>query len=278
MILPLRFSQGSAVENTASPAISKFFCASAQYCESPQDGIPFLTANKLKIIAIMAMFFDHFVAVFLPHSTVLGLALRFPGRIAAPIMCYFIAEGFHYTSDRKKYILRLLIFAFISHIPFNLCFGYAFFQATSVIWGLSMGLVALTAMKDERLPILFKPIILGICCLLSVTANWNYISVLWIVSFGLLRGNFRNQIIGFCAIGILFHLIPTYLNFGFTHEGYPHWYQLGIFLTIPLLAMYNGRLGKKSPVISWAFYIFYPSHLLLIYFLKSFTQLSIIFR
>ena len=79
-----------------------------------------LTANELKIIAIMAMFFDHFCAVFLDHSTIIGLMSRTPGRIAAPIFCYFIAEGYHYTSNREKYISRLLIFAAISHLPYNL--------------------------------------------------------------------------------------------------------------------------------------------------------------
>lgn len=237
-----------------------------------------LTANKLKIIAIIAMFFDHFFAIFLAHNTIIGLASRTPGRIAAPIICYFIAEGYHYTSNREKYILRLLIFAAISHIPYILLFGFTFFQATSIIWGLAMGLIALTAVKSDKLPLLIKPIVVAACCALALTANWNYVAVLWIVAFGLFYGNFNRQILAFCAVGIVFHLIPTYLNFGPIHEGYPHWYQLGIFLAIPLLALYNGKLGRKSKIISWSFYVFYPGHLLLIYLLDRFTSLSTLFR
>ena len=236
-----------------------------------------LTANMLKVISIIAMFFDHFVAVFISHDTLLGLMLRFPGRIAAPIICYFIAEGYHYTSNRRKYIERLLIFALISHLPYNLCFGYSFFQATSIIWGLAMGLIALTALKSDKLHILIKPIVLAACSLLAITANWNYISVLWIVVFGLFRGNFKLQMVGFTVVAVFFHLIPTYLNFGPIHEGYPHWYQIGVFLAIPFLAKYNGKLGKKSKVLSRAFYVFYPGHLIFLYLLNRFTALSELF-
>lgn len=237
-----------------------------------------LTANELKIIAIAAMFFDHFCAVFLDHGTIIGLVSRTPGRIAAPIFCYFVSEGYHYTSNREKYISRLLIFAAISHLPYNLAFGFTFFQATSIIWGLAMGLVALAAVKSDKLPLLVKPVVVAACCALAVTANWNYVAVLWIVAFGLFHGNFKKQILAFCAIGIVFHLIPIYLNFGSMHDGYPHWwYQIGIFLAIPLLALYSGKLGKKSKTMSWFFYVFYPGHLLLIYLLDRFTSLSTLF-
>lgn len=40
-----------------------------------------------------------------------------------------------------------------------------------------------------------------------------------------------------------------------------------VYLSIPLLMLYNGKKGKES---KWLFYIFYPAHLLLIYFLKLF--------
>ena len=80
------------------------------------------------------------------------------------------------------------------------------------------------------------------------------------------------------AVAVIVHLIPTYINFGPIHEGYPHWYQLGVFLAIPLLAFYNGQLGKKSKVMSWSFYVFYPAHLILIYLLDRFTTLSLLVR
>ncbi|MBO5523711.1 MAG: hypothetical protein J5986_08580 [Roseburia sp.] len=230
-----------------------------------------LNANQLKMIAIIAMLFDHFMALFADHGTMTGIVFRIPGRIVAPIMCFFIAEGYYYTSNRGKYVLRLFLFALISHIPYVLCFRYNFFQATSVIWGLMLGLIALTAVKEKRLHPVVKIMILGICCALAVTANWNYVAVLWIVGFGIYHNRFKQQMIAFSIIGIVFHIIPTFINFGWAHEGYPHWYQFGIFLAIPLLALYNGKRGKKSKAVSWFFYIFYPMHLIILFILKEIT-------
>jgi len=220
------------------------------------------------------MFVDHFATVFLPHNNVVSLVLRTFGRTVAPVMCYFIAQGYFSTSNLKKYTTRLLIFAAISHLPYNLAFGYTFFQATSVIWPLAMGLVALTAIRRQDLHILVKLIVLALCCAVSIRANWNFVAVLWIVAFGLFHGNFMKQIIAFCVVGIVFHLALTFNRFGFFHEVFPQWHQLGIFLAIPMLMMYNGKLGKKSKVMSWAFYVFYPAHLLLLFILNRFTPLA----
>lgn len=220
----------------------------------------------------MAMLFDHSMALFMSHDTVIGMMLRIPGRIVAPVMCYFIAEGYHYTSNRINYICRLLLFAAISHIPYVLCFNYKFFQATSVIWGLALGLISLTVIKGKKFHLFFKIFVLVLCCGLSITANWNYVAVLWIVGFGLYHNRFKQQVIIFSIIGIFLHIIPTFLNFGFTHEGYPHWYQFTIFLSIPLLGMYNGTRGKKTKAVTWFFYIFYPAHLLLLFVLREFIS------
>ncbi len=99
-----------------------------------------LTGNQLKIVAVIAMTFDHIMGGFVPHDTMAGLALRFPGCVAAPIMCYMVSEGWRYTSDRKRYFLRLLIFSALSHFPYNLYFGFSPFQATSVIWAQPWGM------------------------------------------------------------------------------------------------------------------------------------------
>lgn len=227
------------------------------------------TSTQLKRIALGAMFFDHFVGVFISHDTIWGMALRIPGRIVAPIMCYMISEGFYHTSDIKKYLRRLYFFALISHIPFNLCIGMGF-PTTSVMCGLALGLTALVAVKKESLRLIYKLGAVLICCALSFYANWNFVAVLWIVFFGIYHGNFKKQMIAFSVIGFLLHIVPTftYLDFGFEHSTQPHWYQIFIFMAIPLLAMYNGKKGTTSRAAAQFFYWFYPLHLLLIYALR----------
>ena len=234
-----------------------------------------LSVNQLKIIAAAAMFLDHFASVFLPHNELLSLVFRVLGRTAAPVFCFFIAQGYYYTSNLKKYIIRLLIFALISHIPYNLAFGLSLspLAATSVIWPLAMGLMALAAIKSEKIHFIFKLLITGACCALSYTANWNFFAVLWIVGFGIYHGNFRRQIASFCIIGAAY-LAWQLRRYGFFHTIYPQWFQPGIFLAIPLLALYSGRQGKKSKFTAWFFYVFYPAHLILLFLLNHFTPLK----
>ncbi len=148
-------------------------------------------------------------------------------------------------------------------------------KISSKAFNIAFLVFALKVMKNENLHILIRLCILALCCLLAITANWNYISVLWIVGFGIFYGDFNKQIISFVVVAIFFHILPTFLNFGFTHDGYPHWYQLGVFLAIPLLMHYNGKRGKEIINLGrYGFYIFYPAHLIFLYLLNIFTPLK----
>ena len=111
-----------------------------------------LNGNQLKSIALAAMTVDHVVSVVYPGYPMVWwiLLLHVFGRLAAPVFWFFIAEGYHYTHNRKKYALRLLVFALISHFAYNFAFGIPFipfrtsvFNQTSVIWPLFWGVVAL---------------------------------------------------------------------------------------------------------------------------------------
>lgn len=215
-----------------------------------------LTTRTLKNIAITVMFFDHFVSVFAAGLPVWGHLLRLPGRLAAPIMCYLIAEGFAHTSNLPRYLGRLFVFALLSHFPYVWYYGLDPLHATSVIWSLFLGLLAL-AVLHGRLLGFGKLAFVLLCCLLAWPADWNYIAVLWIVWFGLTRGRFRLQMAGFAGIGVFLFVLPAIVR-----EGWGQAFQLGILLAVPLLARYNGRLGRRSALSKWGFYLFYPAHLL----------------
>lgn len=235
-----------------------------------------LNVNQLKIIAIVAMTIDHIAAVFLPEGP-LKIILRCIGRLAAPIMCYMIAEGYHHTSNRRRYLLRLLIFALIAHIPFNLTMYGTLnpLYATSVMWSLAMGLLALMIVKDDRLHPLFRIGGLAICCLLAYTANWNYIAVLWVVLFGWYHGNKKMQMLSFALVALAFHIpqhfLPLVLGWR-TAANFKNWYQPGVFLAIPLLLAYDGSHGKKSRFMKQIFYWYYPFHLLVLYIADWFMK------
>ncbi|MCR2807929.1 conjugal transfer protein TraX [Paenibacillus soyae] len=221
-----------------------------------------LTANVLKVIAIVAMFVDHASYWIVPKGTAPDLIVHFIGRLAAPIMCYLIAEGYRHTSNIRKYIFRLFLFAVVSHFPYVLFFELKWWQATSVMWGLLMGLVALTVSRLPNVPVVARLSAVLACCLFAWTADWNYIAVLWILVFGWFHGRFVWQMAGYAAIGGLFYLLPL------THLGSDCFYRFGILFAIPLFAMYNGTRGRKSGLIKWGFYVFYPVHLLVLHLLK----------
>ncbi|MCM3033350.1 TraX family protein [Niallia sp. MER 6] len=232
------------------------------------ENLKLVNSNVLKLIAILSMVVDHIAVGFVPSGTTLELILRTIGRLAAPIIFYLIAEGYFYTSNVKKYLKRLFIFAVISHFPFVMYFGISWFQGTSVIWTLFLGLVALTIVQKPSISVFDKVMFVALCCLLAWMADWNYIGVLWIMFFGVFRGRFQLQILNFVLIGIFLYAIP-----GIYTSGLNSVFRLGFLLVIPLLALYNGKQGRKSKVFKWGFYFFYPLHLLLLYILKYYISI-----
>ena len=229
-----------------------------------------ITSNALKLMAITLMLWDHIVTGWLPQNTLLYFFLHIPGRVVAPIMCYMIAEGYHYTHDLKKYLGKLLLFAIPSHFLY-LWYFYPrlwanplnWWRATSVLWSLALGLAALAAVKKTNWHWGLRLAAVLACCFLAMTADWNFIAVLWIVNFGVFRENRKMQMIGFSLVGLLFYILPTVYR-----DGAAGFSSLGIFLAIPLLACYHGRRGRKSKSLQYAFYVFYPLHLFILALLK----------
>lgn len=228
-----------------------------------------LDGNALKLIAITAMLFDHLVYLFsfgiplVQTGTFLWSLLHIPGKIVAPIMCYFIAEGYHYTSDKWKYLKRLLLFAVISHFPYVLYFQCTWWKTTSIMWGLAMGLGALMAVKSRRLSGLARGGIFLLCCGASLVSTYDVLVVLWIVAFGLYRGDFKRQMQALCLITFIGG--PSALLPGLVTTGWLDFYRAGTLLAIPLLALYNGQRGSHSAFAKYAFYVFFPLHHLILY-------------
>ena len=227
-----------------------------------------INANQLKLIAIITMVIDHCAVVFLPDDFPGMLALRMIGRLTAPIMCFFIAEGYFHTSNLHKYMTRLMLIALVAHIPHNLCLSqnvWRFWEATDVMFALLFGLIALSAYKSERFTMWQKLLIVFVCCLLAYSADWNYIAVLWILGFGIFHGDIRKQLISFSAVGGL------YLLQAFIYQGdLSILRRSGVFFAIPFLLLYNGEKGRKNNLIKWGFYWFYPLHLLVIFLIHQF--------
>lgn len=225
-----------------------------------------LSSYHLKMIAIIAMAIDHIAWAFVPTESALGIVMHVIGRLTAPIMSYFIAEGFYYTHNLKKYIIRMAIFAAVSHFAFSYYETGTFTntETTSVIYTLLLGLLALSVWYSSKLTIGYKVLLIVLLCVFAMYGDWWFLTVLWTLFFGVFRGNKKKQFISFGVVGLVVWLIPLLYSLNYNPA---HWYrnlfQLGIYLAIPLLYKYNGSLGGNKNM-KWLFYIFYPAHLFVI--------------
>jgi len=215
----------------------------------------------------MAMLSDHIAMLFMAEYPPVYFMMRLIGRLTGATMCFFIAEGFHYTRSKKKYGMRLGIFALISQVAYAYCHTGALFTASlftdwNVIFTFFVGfLILLTYEKIINKPA--KWFVIGLLCAVSYFGDWMIIAPLWILCFYIFRDNKKKR---FMVFGILAALevascIPFIISNGEA-------WQIGVLFVIPLLWLYNGESGKKSAIHKWSFYLFYPLHLLVLGIIK----------
>ena len=233
-----------------------------------------LNSNQIKMIAILAMTIDHIAWLMFPgyQSDMVPVIMHIMGRITCPIMCYFIAEGYHYTKDISKYTRRLFVFAFLSHFAYRFFFAdftdwksfipfYSgeVFDQTSVMWSLAWGLVMLRVAYSEKIRETIKPVLIILICLITFPSDWSCIASLCILAFGTNRGDFKKQMrwmVFYVAVYAIVYFAALDKRYGLI--------QMAVVLAIPVLWMYNGQRGcsrRRNTVMKWLFYIYYPLHL-----------------
>lgn len=260
-----------------------------------------LNRTQIKYIAILLMLFDHVAAMFVQPGTAYYF-MRTLGRITAPVMAFFIAEGYRHTRDVRKYLLRLAIFALISAVPFrlfesgtakpfeilegsatarNACALYfsgadrtLVLYKGGVITTLFLGLLAIVIWDRSEMDGLFKLVLTFLICWVAGFYDWSCWGVLYCLGFYFAGENRTVKWSLFTAVTLLyvFNIKPFGLEFNFTPSFQAM--RLGTFLVIPLLDFgYNGRGGRKSGFNRWFFYAFYPAHLLALYLIGRLIQI-----
>lgn len=233
----------------------------------------------LKMIAIITMAIDHIGAIIVENMAAQKQAqvlwtmdswLRGIGRLAFPLFCFFIVEGFQYTHDRRRYAVRLGIFAVISEVPFDLAFngGPFYIYDNNVMWTLLLGLLAIWALDSlfKKIREKFSGSAATVLDIVSIAAV--VLAVDLIEDYAL---NSDYGASGVVAI-IIMYLLGTHKLIGFALAviwlgftcGHSEWYALADLLP---LYFYHGRQGRK---MKYFFYIFYPAHLLVIRFIAHF--------
>lgn len=225
-----------------------------------------LSQEGLKFLACAIMLLDHIGATLIPWGT-----LRIIGRLAFPIFCFLLAEGAHYTRNPRNYLLRLGIGAILSELPFDLAlFGSWSWQHQSVMITLLLGAMALLAMKRMTQPLLKILVLLLFACLADfMNTDYGGAGVLMIALFGLTRER---------KYGWLVQLLGMYLICRWIIPGGVVWF-IGRYVFIEIFAilalipiwLYSGKKSTSSRAVQWAFYLFYPVHLSILYLISILT-------
>jgi len=244
-----------------------------------------LTAANLKWIAIILMFINHFCYRMNVYAGVQGYFFQemhwYISRPAFIIFAYQIAEGMYYTKNRKKYIISLFVFAFVSEIIYDICFFEEPFYFSDQNVFFNLGLSALTiAIIDKlgRKPIIIVSItILSMIVALLINANYLMTAEALIVAFYYLRDNKKKQLLVSAMLFVTVNF--TDYVFRFALDGLSiiealnyrglwinYFLELHGLLAWPLFILYKGEKGKN--INKWFFYLFYPCHLLLIYLIS----------
>lgn len=219
-----------------------------------------LSGSMLKLIAAVSMLIDHaayLLAPVIPRMTVplfvilgkevtLYYLMRKVGRLAFPIYCFLISEGISHTKNKQHYSFRLFLFALISELPFNLMSaGHLFGPKQNVFFTLLLGTLFIQVFERKKEG--FQKTILMLMLLAAayfLRADYGVSGAILVLLLYICRGQ---------------RTLQTVLSYPMLSGG------VAAFLAFIPINMYNGQRGFiKKAALKYAFYLFYPLHILLL--------------
>ena len=224
-----------------------------------------LSRNTLKIIAAVSMLLDHIGFFIYPQIAI----FRMLGRLAFPVFAFFIAEGTRYTKNRLKYLLRMVAIGIVCQIPASIATPNVSLNIF-ITFSISILIIYLfdwlksAKEKNERiflaiLNILFLVLVFIVTRLVNIEYGFAGILFAPLVSIPRTKGNTQRDL--FLKVGMS---IPAFIALSVE---YFEIFQPLSLLAIPLLLLYSGERGKYK--LKYFFYIFYPAHLLLLYYIAD---------
>jgi hypothetical protein len=207
------------------------------------------------------MVIDHIGKILYPDL----LLLRIIGRLSFPIFAYLIVLGIESTKKPRKYMVTLLSFAVISQLPYFLAFGIQPFERLNILFSLFLSAVTIYFYNKKSL-LAFVPLLLSII----LPTEGSYYVVLTAVGMKLLKDTPKLGALALFALNIQFLFIPDLDT----------QIQILALLAVPLIFLHIKNWLKKEILIpenslaysirKYAFYVFYPLHLALLFLIKLF--------
>ena len=233
-----------------------------------------LSGTTLKLLACAFMAIDHIGVRLLPNLVI----LRILGRLAFPMFAFFLAEGCRYTKNKRRHFLLIFVIG-VSYFLVYLLYSKRLYGNIFMTFSVSILMIYLMQWCKKQIfskkknakrilaPVLFALALLGtyflfeyvhfeygyLGMLLPVLLNiWDFKGVSLPYRLSLDRKTEHALRIALLIVGLLVMCIDANL-------GKIQFFSL---LAVPFLALYNGKVGQKK--MKYFFYVFYPTHLLII--------------
>ena len=235
-----------------------------------------LSGCTLKMIAVVTMLIDHIAATVLwrlleQHPAwgpvtaenyhgwkLLYDLMRGIGRMAFPIYCFLLVEGFYHTKNLAKYAFRLFLFLSLSEVPFDMALNSSFFDMSynNVFFTLLMGLFTIwtadlvrTRVSPDKPVIryLLLTVIVTAGCALAAVFHTDY-GAAGILAIFMMYLMYQDRMAGFAVMVVVLGLFSSPLEFA------------ALLMLVPMY-FYNGTRGRQH---KYLFYAFYPVHLLIL--------------
>lgn len=228
-----------------------------------------LSANALKIIALVSMTIDHTGLLLMDNNKL----MRNFGRLAFPIFAYMIAEGCRYTKNKRKYFLRIFVLGLLCQTVYYIAekntdqgilmtFSVSILLSYAVLWAQNKIRESSedTGHINKILPWLLAAALILLAAVISgeirLLPGGRYLSFDYgfygmLLPVLIVFGRDEKQKLLLAAAG----MILTAISMG----GF-QWYSLAALIP---LACYNGQRGKWN--MKYLFYIYYPLHMVVIY-------------
>ena len=235
------------------------------------------TSASLHIMAMVFMLCDHLWGTIVPGNDWLTCI----GRLTFPIFAFLIVEGYFHTKNLKKYVGRLLLFAVLSEIPFNLALGSRLFYPIhqNVLWSflISIGLIHWNEKAKAkgklwvRILVGCASVLLGSIVGLLTMVDYYHAGVLMVLTFYFFRQKKWWSYVG--QLLCLWYINMEILGgFGYEIQLFGNTFflmrqGLALLALIPIW-LYHGKQGYHSKWFQYTCYAFYPLHLLILGILK----------
>lgn len=273
------------ITSTANQSVLKNLC---------NEDTHTFSSDMLKLTAIIIMLIDHIgagilerllytdIAASIPRNTLLIMyyadsVFRTIGRIAFPIFCFLLVQGFLYTRSRLKYMRNLLIFALISELPYDYLFvGKISFSDQNVFWTLLTGLLTLWLLEiiqNKKMHIAPKTMVswlviaTSLAVVMFLKTDYEWMGILLILGLYFFREKRALQ----CSIPFIVFFISMiiyYLTDVSLQESVIFCLQSEWTIAISALMIYHCNGKRYMQKGKYFFYAFYPAHIAVLYIIQ----------